>query len=253
MYDIPIALAEAAALLLIGYATRRRAALILGALCIGAVAALRNFPGLMTDVLVLAPDAAGIVAGTIVGWVAIRACEARRDEDSTTYQGLAGIAQQGHADSGRGRRIAAVLGLASVVAGGGMLYVERDRMPAWRAALDRLIASPATDGGVSTAVRAALPTSAKDAAAPGKAAAGNAVTGKAVTGKAAADRAAADKARPPGAGPADGRGGAAIAGRGSGADRAALPGGGQADRSRGDLRHCLALPTQAEILRCAGR
>jgi hypothetical protein len=223
MSDILIALIEAGLLLAIGHASRRRVVLLLAALCVGCVAVLRAYPGVLIDPAVLVADAVGIVAGTIVGWGAIRAHEARRDAGAGQYTGLAGAAQRERDEAARGRRVAAVLGLAALVAGGGALYVERERIPAWRATLEAWMAPGASPASV--------------AGRPAPGAASGASSGAASAG----------------AGSPGGSSAPSAAGRTAAADRPAMPGGAQSERARGDLRHCLELASQADVLRCASR
>lgn len=50
---------------------------------------MSDIPIVLIDPALLAADAVGIVAGTIVGWGAIRAHEARRDAGARQHKGLA--------------------------------------------------------------------------------------------------------------------------------------------------------------------
>jgi hypothetical protein len=236
MSDIPIALIEAGLLLAIGHASRRRVVLLLAALCVGCVAVLRAYPGVLTDPALLAADAVGIVAGTIVGWGAIRAHEARRDAGARQHKGLAGTAKRERDEAGWGRRVAAVLGLAALVAGGGALYVERERIPAWRATLEAWMAPGASPASVAGRPAPGAASGASPASVAGRPAPG-----------------AASAAASAGAGAPGGSSAPSAAGRTAAADRPAMPGGAQSERARGDLRHCLELASQADVLRCASR
>jgi len=244
MSDILIALIEAGLLLAIGHASRRRVVLLLAALCVGCVAVLRAYPGVLIDPAVLVADAVGIVAGTIVGWGAIRAHEARRDAGAGQYTGLAGAAQRERDEAARGRRVAAVLGLVALVAGGGALYVERERIPAWRATLEAWMAPGASPASVSGRPAPGAASGASSGAASGASPAS--VAGRPAPGAASAAASA-------GAGSPGGSSAPSAAGRTAAADRPAMPGGAQSERARGDLRHCLELASQADVLRCASR
>jgi hypothetical protein len=229
MSDISIGLIQAALLLGIGHFSGSRPLLTVAAFAVAGATLAVGYPeSLSRPWPELAASLVGIVAGAALGWAAIRARE-KRLGTSVRQRALLAASRE----RAGGTRKGFVAGLAAVLllAAGGALYVEDDTLRALRATAQGWLASPAPQApaarsaaGVAPAGRAPSTVRAGDA--------GKAMTAGHPAGPTGADAAGAAR-RPAPEDPTH--------------HRAA------AERPRGDLRHCLELPSASDVLRCAER